>query len=100
MLLRRRPDLYAERDAAAADVFLLVEVADTTLAYDRDVKLPVYARAGIAEVWIVDLNGQRVLVHREPKADGYGNVAEFRGSDSLSPEALPDPRLTSEQILA
>ena len=100
VLLRRRSDFYSDRDAAPEDVLLLIEVADTALAYDRDVKLPLYAQAGIAEVWIVDLNGQRILVHREPGADGYGNVVEFRGSDLLSPLAFPDLRLTGEQILA
>jgi Uma2 family endonuclease len=59
-LLRTRPDPTAARPPGPGDVFLVVEVSDTTLAYDRDVKLPRYAQAGVPEVWIVDLEGRRV----------------------------------------
>jgi Uma2 family endonuclease len=67
-------------------VLLLIEVADTSLAYDRDVKLPRYARAGIPEVWLVDLAQQRLLVHRRPAGDDYGEVTS---PDDLSAVPLP-----------
>jgi Uma2 family endonuclease len=63
-LLRRRDDFYARAYPEPADVLLLVEVADTSLAYDRDVKAPLYAQAGIPEVWIVDLNKRELAVYR------------------------------------
>ena len=57
-------------------MLLLIEVADTSLAYDRDVKVPRYARAGIPEVWLVDLAGRRLFIHRGPGAQGYRGVGE------------------------
>jgi Uma2 family endonuclease len=80
-LLRRRDDYYAAAHPTAADVLLIVEVAESSLRYDRDKKLPLYARAGIPEVWLVDLNGRVLWVYRQPGMDGY---AEARRSDDLS----------------
>ncbi len=59
-LLRWRPNFYADADPRPEDVLLIIEVADTSLAYDRDIKVPLYARAGIPEVWLVDLNEARL----------------------------------------
>ena len=67
VLLKRRPH---GRLPAPGDVALVIEVSDTTLSYDRDVKLPRYGRAGLAEVWIVDLEGRRVELHSAPSAEG------------------------------
>ena len=99
VLLRRRPDFYADRDAGPEDVLLVIEVADTSLSYDRDVKAPLYARAGIPEVWLVDLNGASITVHREPGPEGYRSVFLARGNDHLSPQAFPEFMLTADQIL-
>lgn len=85
-LLRPRPDYYRSGHPGAADVLLLVEVADSSLAYDREIKLPRYARAGIPEVWLVDLAGCRLAIHRQPTEDGY---AEVVAADDLSAIALP-----------
>ena len=72
-LLRYRDDFYASQKPTATDVQLLIEVADSSLAYDREVKLPLYATAGIAEVWIVNLIEAQVEIFREPKPVGrYG----------------------------
>jgi Uma2 family endonuclease len=73
-LLKPRPDFYEERLPEASDALLVVEVADTTLRYDLSTKLPLYARAGVPEVWVVDLEGGRVLVHRKPQGEAYGEV--------------------------
>src|SRR5215510_759028 len=64
MLLRPRADEYYNSLPVAADALLVVEVADTTLAYDLEVKRPLYARAGVAEIWIVDVNRREVHVFR------------------------------------
>jgi Uma2 family endonuclease len=78
-----QPDLvlHAEpppgRLPAPEDVLLVVEVSDTTLSYDRDVKLPRYAQAGIPEVWIVDLESRRIESHSTPSAEGYRVSREF-----------------------
>jgi Uma2 family endonuclease len=87
-LLRPRPDFYAERHPSADDTLLVVEVADTSLVYDREVKVPLYARAGLAEVWLVDLVQQQVLVHRNPTAQGYQEVQAKRSGDRLATKAL------------
>ncbi|PSQ95984.1 MAG: Uma2 family endonuclease [Bacteroidetes bacterium SW_9_63_38] len=68
------------------DVLLLVEVADSTLAYDRDVKRPLYARAGIPEVWIVNLEAQQIEVHRDPDGDVYRTRHLVGLDDTVTPE--------------
>jgi Uma2 family endonuclease len=98
-LLRPRPDFYARSGPGPADVLLLVEVSDTTLAYDRDVKVPLYARAGIPEVWLVDLAVEQVLVFREPEHDGYRDSWAYRPGDALSPQAFPDVLFTPSEFL-
>jgi Uma2 family endonuclease len=70
-LLRRRPDPAAPGPPDPEDVLAVVEVSDTTLSYDRNVKLPLYARAGISEAWVIDLKANNVEVHSEPAPDRY-----------------------------
>src|SRR4051794_18568774 len=66
VLLRPRADFYATSHARPEDIFAVVEVMDSSAVYDRGVKLALYARGGIAEVWLVDLNQERVEVYRGP----------------------------------
>ena len=73
MLLRPSPDDYTSRHARPEDVLLLIEVADTTLVYDREEKLPAYGRAGVAEVWIVNLPDATIEVYRDPHFTGYAS---------------------------
>jgi Uma2 family endonuclease len=75
-LLRRRDDFYRERHPRAADVLLIGEVAATSLRFDRKRKLPLYARHGIPEMWLVDLGGQRFVRYRAPQQDSYTLVDE------------------------
>jgi Uma2 family endonuclease len=70
-LIKSRPDPNAEAPPGREDVLLVIEVAETSLSYDRNVKLPLYARAGIPEVWIVDLKERKVEVHADPDPEGY-----------------------------
>lgn len=98
-LVRPRPGRYAAAHPAPEDVFLIVEVADTTLRYDREVKLPLYAGAGIPEVWIVDLEGQRVLVYRKPNTSGYEDAATVERGGTLSPLAFPELALRVDHLL-
>lgn len=71
------------------DVVLLIEVADTSLAHDRDIKLPRYAAADIPEVWIVALEEEHVEVYRRPREQGYAERQLFNRGDALEIEALP-----------
>ena len=88
-LLRPRADFYATRHPVAADVLLLIEVADTSLPRDRRVTVPLYARASVGEVWLVDLTADRVEVYRDPTAGGYGHVRTLGRGESIVPEAFP-----------
>jgi Uma2 family endonuclease len=81
------------------DVLLVVEVAETSYRYDRDVKLPLYARAGIADVWIVDLVHALVEVYREPGPDGYRSTQRLGRGATVSPAAFPDVMIPVDEIL-
>lgn len=99
-LLRPRADRYLGGEPPlAADILLLIEVADSSLRYDRAVKLPLYARHGVPEVWIVDLAGGTVAVHRGPTADGYASVETIARDASVEPLALPGVRLAVAEFL-
>ena len=89
-LLRPRPDFYAARHPGPDDVLLIVEVSDTTLAYDLQVKVPMYAAAGIPEVWVVDLPHACLHVSREPVGGEYRDVAVLGRDDAVTLLALPD----------
>jgi Uma2 family endonuclease len=99
MLLRVREDFYARACPTPADVLLVVEIADSSFAWDRDVKLPQYARAGIAEAWLVDLNGDTLVLHREPSPEGYREVRTLRREEAVSPQAFEDVEIPVAEIL-
>ncbi len=93
-------DLYASRRPTAADVRLLIEVADTSLAYDRDVKMPLYAEAGIVEYWIVNLISDTVEVHRDARSDGrYGTILTMERGQCLTATSFTTLSLSVDQIL-
>ncbi len=86
VLLKPRADFYRHRFALGADTLLVIEVSDSTLRYDRDVKVPLYARHGVPEVWIVDLTGDQLLGFGSPSAGGYARqTAVTRPSIAVVP---------------
>jgi Uma2 family endonuclease len=89
-LLKPSPDDYLKHPAAPDDVLLLIEVADSSLASDRKHKLPVYARFGIVEVWIVNLPDRAIEVYREPHPTAYGSKTILHSGDKAAPAAFPD----------
>ena len=97
-LLRPRPDFYAQTHPGPGDIFLVVEVAETSVEVDRDVKVP-HARAGILEVWLVDLAGECIEVSRTPTPQGYQEVRRVRHGDRLAPRAFPDLDLAAHDLL-
>lgn len=99
VLLRPPMERYADVDATAPDILLLIEVADSSLRYDRLVKRPLYARAGIPEVWIVDVGGDAIEVCRRPSPAGYAEMQRVGGGGVVSPEAFPDVVLSLDEIL-
>jgi Uma2 family endonuclease len=100
-----QPDLALLRELPTGrlpgpeEVVLVVEVSDTTLSYDQNVKLPLYARTGISEAWIVDLQGG-VEVHADPRPNGYARTSRYDSEDGqLRSEAFQDLALPENQIL-
>jgi len=89
VVLRHPLSRYETRPPATGDVHWLVEIADSTARSDREVKVPLYARHGIPEVWLLDREAGRLVVYREPGAGGYGQVREYRDS-GVSPLAFAD----------
>jgi Uma2 family endonuclease len=81
--LRARDDFYMKSHPTAADALFVIEVADSSLMYDRNVKLSLYAGSGIAEVWLVDLVNDVVELHTAPGAAGYENVQHLAGADMV-----------------
>jgi Uma2 family endonuclease len=99
MLLRPRADDYRASHPSAADVLLLVEVSETSLAYDRGIKLALYAKFGVPEVWIIDLPGSAVEVYREPEEGAY--ASRDRVTDGLlAPALVPDVTIDVTGLLA
>jgi Uma2 family endonuclease len=99
-VLRGRAVSFKDREAAAADALLVVEVSDTSLAYDRSTKGRLYAQAGIPEYWVVDCVAETVEVHRDPTADGYRDVRLVSGAAELALQAFPDVALRAADIFA
>ena len=99
MLLTWRDDFYRSRHPVPADVQLLIEVSDTTVSSDRTEKCPLYARAGISEVWLVNLPEQRVEVYTEPRGSRFGMVRVVRSGMTLEPSALAGISLPASQVL-
>jgi Uma2 family endonuclease len=99
-LVRPRADFYKSAHPSAADVLLIIEVAETTLRYDRQIKTPLYARHGIAEYWIADLEGRRLLRHRDPHEVTYALVDEPDLAEPIAPGAMPGLRLNLAPVFA
>ena len=89
-VLRAREDFYADAHPGPADVLLLIEVADTSVRFDRETKVPLYARHGVPEVWLIDLNARRVEVYRAPTGGAYRERLFPENTETLAPSLLPD----------
>ncbi|MGO9234762.1 MAG: Uma2 family endonuclease [Methylocella sp.] len=99
LVLRPRADDYQANHPGAANVLLLIEVSETSLAYDRGRKLALYAKFGVAEVWIVDLAGAALEIYRQPKEGAY-SLTERRTSGSLTPDLVPSVAIDVAALLA
>jgi Uma2 family endonuclease len=100
MLLKPRADFYAGQIPLPPDVLLLVEVSESSLAFDQSTKRALYARHGVVEYWVVDIPSKRVHVYREPTGDGYTQAVERTSSDVVSPRALPAVQVTVGTLFA
>ena len=100
MLVKNRADSYTRNHPVPEDVFLLVEVADSSLDFDQSDKLPAYGKAGIPEVWIVNLPERHVEIYREPHFTGYGSTVIVREGETAAPFAFPDAQVSVTALLA
>jgi len=99
MLLKPVPGDYTDRHPEPADVLLLIEISDTSLHYDREEKLPAYGRAGISEVWIVNVLERNIEIYREPHLTGYGSATVLRTGEKASPLAFPDAAVEVAELM-
>jgi Uma2 family endonuclease len=98
-LLKPHPNFYAREHPSPEDVFLVVEVMDSSASYDREVKVPLYARFGIPETWLVDVEQGLIEVYRSPSPEGYGQVRTLRRGERLSPQAFPELSVMVDALL-
>ena len=98
-VVRRKDNYYANGKPLAEDVLLIIEVADSSLEFDREGKLSIYAEAGIAEYWIVNLIDDVIEIYRDPAGSSYANTTISRRGDSISLLALPDVTIAVSDIL-
>ena len=99
VLLQPRADYYATAHPIPAEVLLLVEVSDSTVDFDRDVKVPNYARSGIREVWLWDLEANCLEVYRDAIANGYTSMQKLERGEQVSPLAFPEFAVNIDLIL-
>lgn len=98
-LLRPRDDYYRSNHPEAADVYLVIEVMDSSAPFDRGTKLPRYARAGVPEVWLVDLTDERIETFRNPRGGRYDEKQTRARGEHIAPGAFPEIELTVDAIL-
>jgi Uma2 family endonuclease len=98
-LLKPRPDFYAQGHPTPQEVLLAIEVMESSAGYDREVKVPLYARVGISETWLVDVERGVIEVYREPSPEGYRQVHTRRRGEHLSPAAFPQFILMVDAVL-
>lgn len=100
VLLPPNDHRYRERHPRPEDIWLAIEVADTSLAYDRGRKAKLYAGRGIAEYWLLDVPGRALEIRRQPGADGYGLLRRAAAGELIAPEALADCLIDWSQVFA
>ncbi len=97
-LLKPRSDDYRTTIPIAGDALLVIEVSDTTLRYDRSVKVPLYAHHGVPEVWLFDVENGKVEIFRQPSIDGYRMILRPENTETIVPEQLPEVRVDLAEI--
>jgi Uma2 family endonuclease len=98
MLLHRRAEGFRRSLPTPGEVELLIEVSSSSLGRDAGVKLPIYAKHGITDFWIVDVDRETLIVHRKPSSNTYGDVSEYSGDATVSPLAAPEFRVTVHDL--
>lgn len=97
-ILRLREDFYRTSHPQPQDILLLIEVSDTTVRYDREIKIPLYARHDIPEVWLIDLPHEQLEIYRQPSHDGYRQILRPAKDERIAPALLPDTTLAISDL--
>jgi Uma2 family endonuclease len=90
---------YEDHHPTSEDIYLLIEVADTTLKRDLEIKAPTYARSGVLEYWVLDIQARQLYVFRSPTVNGYEQEAVLSEGDTISPIAFPDGQIVIREML-
>ncbi len=98
-ILRFQEDFYASGKAGAEDVLLLIEVSDSTVKYDKDVKIPLYAEAEVSEVWLINLPKQIIEVYSQPNKGKYKTVEKIKKNQTIAPKFMTDLKIKVTDIL-
>ena len=99
VLIKWRDDFYEDRHPGPEDVLLLIETSDSSLSYDRNRKLPLYARHNIPEVWIENVPDRQIEAHRNPVNGEYAETRIYRPGETIAPQAFPDLELPVSQLI-
>lgn len=100
VLLRPQADFYASRLPGPPDIFLIIEVSESSLDYDRDVKARIYAEAGVPEYWLVDLGGRSLWRYADPRGGAYQHRQQYGRGQSIAPALLPHCQIALDVLLA
>jgi Uma2 family endonuclease len=98
-ILKPRKDFYSQNHPRPEDILFIIEVSDTSLDYDRSVKIPLYAKAGIQEVWLVDVIENVLEIYYDPSQGDYGSVMKRRHDQTMSPEGFPGVIFSADEVL-
>jgi Uma2 family endonuclease len=99
VLLRPQADFYASRIPGPADILLVVEIAESSIEYDRDVKARIYAEAGISQYWLADLNANLVSCYSAPHAGTYRSLQQYHRGQTITPQLLPQCPVAVDLLL-
>src|SRR5438034_6339599 len=98
-LLRPKADFYASGHAGPADIFLIIEVADSSLEYDQDIKMHLYAETRVPEYWVSDIRDERIIAYSDIQGNTYRTIREFQRGDTLKPQLLPECPIAAGLLL-
>jgi Uma2 family endonuclease len=98
-LLKPREDFYSSEHPGPGDILLIIEVSDTSAEYDVEIKLPLYARAGIPETWLVNLATETIEVHSGPASDGYRKTLRAKRGEKLESNSVSGLKVAAEDVL-
>jgi Uma2 family endonuclease len=99
VLLRPRADYYASAHPGPSDILLIIEVAESSIDYDREIKTGVYARKGVREYWVVDLNENVIWCYTDPDRGAYQRLRRCESGDSVAPGLLPEVMVSTADLL-